>query len=86
MAVHRKNVGIDLVKDAILASIKQLPRQAVAKKIAGVVEEAGARKFCQATKKTGLERFLYRRAFCEDKAVECFWLKGPERTADQIPG
>lgn len=48
------------------------------------MEVAGAGRFPQGTKETGLERFYYRKLFCKNEVVECSVLKEQEFTAGEM--
>lgn len=48
------------------------------------IGDAGARRFCRGTRKKGLDRLFYRRAFRGNEAVECSVLKKLKLAAGEI--
>lgn len=48
------------------------------------MENVGAQKICQGTRKTGMEEFCHGRVFRGDEAMKCSVLKELKLTADEM--
>lgn len=69
--MHQEGKGNEAEECISVRSLKLLPRQALDEMKASWMKDVEARRICQGTKETGLERSYYRRVFSWNKVVGC---------------
>lgn len=68
----------------LVGSLQLFSEQAEDELAARGMEDVRARRFCQDTRKRGLEKYGYRRVFPGDEVLECSVSKDAELTAGKI--
>lgn len=84
MTAHRKGLGNEAEECVIEGSPKPFSKQVVDEIVASEMEDAGARRLRQGTRKMDLEGFYYRRVLSTEELVECLVPRELELTAGEL--
>lgn len=86
VSLHAREVENKTRGCVVAEALEPLLGQAVNEMVAIMMEDIETCRFCQNTRRTGLEWFYYRRVFCRDEAVNCFLFKELELRNEKTLG